>query len=209
MPESINLEWEKELGKDWQQDYYTYLRILSNLTLVPLDYTSAGKSYLQKKQYFDQSNLLLNNYFQKVDRWDKFAIEDRAKALADVCIEIWPCFASNNPISSPDDVTGTKPTKLMIAGDDYYVNSWKEVYIEVLKWIQENFPDSFAEISNEFPSYITDLRHNLRRPQDLENGYFAEINLSSESIYRFCEQVMRLDKIKELCNPWSVEREKR
>ena len=155
---------------------------------------------------FDQSNLLLNNYFQKVDRWDKFAIEDRAKALADVCIEIWPCFASNNPISSPDDVTGTKPTKLMIAGDDYYVNSWKEVYIEVLKWIQENFPDSFAEISNEFPSYITDLRHNLRRPQDLENGYFAEINLSSESIYRFCEQVMRLDKIKELCNPWSVER---
>ena len=131
MPKSINLEWSKELGEDWQQYYYTYLQILGNLTLVLLDYTSTGKSYLEKKHYFDQSDLMLNNYFQKVDRWDKSSIEDRAKALADICIEIWPCFASNNPISSSDDVTGTKPTKLTIAGDDYYVNSWKDAPIQI------------------------------------------------------------------------------
>ena len=88
MPESINSEWEQELGEDWQQCYYTYKQVLSNLTLVPSDYNLNNKSYSDKKQYFSQSSLLLNNYFHNVDRWDKSAIENRAKVLADISLEI-------------------------------------------------------------------------------------------------------------------------
>ncbi|MEY3301768.1 HNH endonuclease family protein [Phormidium tenue] len=209
MPDSINVEWEKELGEDWQQYYYTYKQVLSNLTLVPLDYNSANKSYQQKKQYFNQSDLLLNNYFQNVDQWNKSAIEDRAKVLADMCLEIWSCFVPNNPISYSDDVTGTRPTKLTIAGDEYQVTYWKDVYIEILKWIQEYSPESFTEISNKFPSFITDIPRNLTVSYDLQNDYFAELRLSSKTIYRFCEQVMRLDTIRNLCDSWNVEREGR
>ena len=207
MPESINSEWEQELGEDWQQCYYTYKQVLSNLTLVPSDYNLNNKSYSDKKQYFSQSGLLLNNYFHNVDRWDKSAIENRAKVLADISLEIWSCFASNNPISYSDDVTWTKPTKLIIAGDEYQVTHWKDVYIEILKWIQEYSPESFDEISNRFPSFITDIPRSLKESYDLQNGYFAELRLNAKAIYRFCEQVMRLDIIRELSEDWSVERE--
>lgn len=207
MPESINSEWEKELGDDWQQYYYTYKQVLSNLTLVPLDCNLNNKSYSHKKYYFSQSGLLLNSYFQSADRWDKAAIENRAKVLADICLEIWSCFASIKPISYSDDVTGTKPTKLIIAGDEYQVTHWKDVYIETLKWIQEYSPESFDEISNRFPSFITDAPRSLKESYDLQNGYFAELRLNSKAIYRFCEQVMRLDIIRELSEDWSVERE--
>lgn len=207
MPKMLTSDWISELGENWQQYHDLYVNTLGNLTLVPLNYELSNKSFSDKQSYFSKSDLVLNRYFQSIDKWDHTYVEKRAEYLAEIALQIWSYFGVSNQISE-DEITGTRPTNLEILGDVFPVKTWKEVYLTVLNWIYDYDPSSFVELSKEYPNLISNYYHQgIRSVHELKNGYYVEINLSAKSIHQFCSQALQYVELSD--EDWKVEREQR
>ncbi len=206
MPQTLTTDWKNQLGDDWQQQHDLYLHTLGNLTLTAYNSELSNKSYSAKKSYFKQSNFSLNDYFESIETWDSAAIEKRAEHLADIALKTWAYFGSSNQIISDENsVTGTKPRLLVILGDKLAVKSWKDVYLTLLNWIADYEPEVFILLAKDYPNFVSKDAFNLRRTEKLKNGYFAELNLSADQIYRFCGQVIQ--RVGLSSDDWKVETE--
>jgi uncharacterized protein with ParB-like and HNH nuclease domain len=205
MPQTVTSEWERELGETWQQDHDLYLNTIGNLTLTAYNSELSNKSFSDKKVRFKKSNFSLNAYFDNVEKWDKIAIEKRAECLADKILEIWAYFGDANQTMFNNSVKGTKPKALIIQSDKYAVKTWKDVYVTLLNWVVDYEPDIFSELSQNYPKFVGQNPLNFRTSVTLKNGYFAETNLSAESIHRFCGQIIQ--RVGLSSDDWKVETE--
>jgi len=121
-------------------------------------------------------------------------------------LKTWAYFGSSNQIISDENsVTGTKPRLLVILGDKLAVKSWKDVYLTLLNWIADYEPEVFILLAKDYPNFVSKDAFNLRRTEKLKNGYFAELNLSADQIYRFCGQVIQ--RVGLSSDDWKVETE--
>lgn len=95
LPQNPNLseEWQRELGSDWKSIQERYLHTLGNLTLTGYNSEYSDHSFSEKKSMkggFAESPLRLNAFIGKTDKWNEFAITERAKSLAQDANSIWP-----------------------------------------------------------------------------------------------------------------------
>lgn len=206
MPQTLTDWWQNHLGKDWQADYELYLNTLGNLTLTAYNSELSNDSFPKKKQYLANSHLELNKHFQNVTAWNRAAIEARSRVLADLALTVWPYFGEE--ISTPasaDDVTGRSPKAVAILGQRFSVESWRDVQAYTLKAIAELEPDLFAKLADEYPRFISADSGKFRRDRQLKNGFFIEVHLSAQSIFRFCNQA--IESIGLSSEDWVVETE--
>ena len=213
MPQTLTIYWERYLGEDWRNIHDICLHTIGNLTLVGQDYNSemSNNLYDMKKEYFiNVSHIELNRqYFRNVSNWNEEEILKRASYLTDKAIEIWPSlWGDTEPTEQPrlvitNKVTGTKPTTLLICGQKINVTSWKDVLIKTLEVVYTIDEEKFKLLIDEYPNKINKIMDGMRVPQKLSNGFYAEVNLSAESIKNFCLQIINELELTE--EDWKVE----
>lgn len=204
MPQTLSEWWQNYLGEDWELIYELYLHNIGNLTLTAYNTELSNDNFPTKREYYCDSHIELNKYFINVEGWGKEAIDKRATDLSETIINIWPYFGSEDYIESEiKDVTGTTPQGLWILGQYFQVASWRDVLENTLNTISDLEPDKFETLTNEFPKLIGKEKSKFRAVRELKNGTFVEINLSAQSIQRFCYQA--LETIELTSEDWKVQ----
>lgn len=89
MPQTLTSEWKTILGSNHNNIKKKWLHTLSNLTLTGYNSELSNKRFDTKKKIYQESNLSLNKYFQKINIWNEDSIAKRAEQLADIAIKIW------------------------------------------------------------------------------------------------------------------------
>ncbi len=90
MPQTLNLEWERDLGENFQAIHDKYLHTIGNLTLTGYNQKYSNKSFQEKRDMekgFKQSPLKLNQSLK--ESFGEEVIKKRANDLADWALKIW------------------------------------------------------------------------------------------------------------------------
>ncbi|GAA7444828.1 hypothetical protein BD0143_15040 [Helicobacter pylori] len=92
MPQTLNLEWERDLLENFQAIHEKYLNTIGNLTLTGYNSEYSNKSFQEKRDMekgFKQSPLKLNQSLKDLESFGEKEIEERASDLADRALKIW------------------------------------------------------------------------------------------------------------------------
>jgi uncharacterized protein with ParB-like and HNH nuclease domain len=191
MPQTLTAEWRAHLGDDAQTTHDLYLHTLGNLTLTGYNSELSNAPYAVKRQKLAHSHLALNDYFQPVEQWRAPDIQQRAEVLTEQALQCWPYFGdAAAAVSAGDTVTGTFPESITVLGNTVPVKTWREVLSKTLETLALAEPVPFAQLPDQFPTYIATRGQGFRSPKSLSNGYFIETNLGAASIHRFCQRAV-------------------
>ncbi|MDU9772905.1 DUF262 and DUF1524 domain-containing protein [Helicobacter pylori] len=92
MPQTLNLEWERDLGENFQAIHEKYLNTIGDLTLTGYNEKYSNNSFQEKRDMekgFKQSPLKLNQSLKDLESFGEKEIEKRANDLADWALKIW------------------------------------------------------------------------------------------------------------------------
>ncbi len=92
MPQTLNLEWERDLGENFQAIHEKYLNTIGNLTLTGYNEKYSNNSFQEKRDMekgFKQSPLRLNQSLRDLEVFGEEEIKKRASDLADWALKIW------------------------------------------------------------------------------------------------------------------------
>ncbi|GAA8182386.1 DUF262 and DUF1524 domain-containing protein [Helicobacter pylori] len=92
MPQTLEEEWERDLGENFQAIHDKYLNTIGNLTLTGYNQEYSNKSFQEKRDMekgFKQSPLRLNQSLKDLESFGEKEIEKRANDLADWALKIW------------------------------------------------------------------------------------------------------------------------
>ncbi|WP_139856304.1 DUF262 and DUF1524 domain-containing protein [Aequorivita sinensis] len=90
--QNLSLQWQQELGEDWEKVKNQYLHTLGNLTLTGYNSELSDRPFSNKKTIeggFNTSPLFLNESVRIADIWNKQAILKRASTLAQRACIVW------------------------------------------------------------------------------------------------------------------------
>lgn len=203
MPQTLNDWWKKHLGEDWSVTHELFQHTLGNLTLTAYNAELSNATFERKKEEFKNSHLELNKYFESKKSWSREDIEKRGEELTKIALQIWSYFGdpSVQPLPKIVRLTGTTPKRLDFCGQEYPVESWRDVMQYTLNQIADLDPDNFKEIMEKFPRFIGWDKKDFRETRTLDNGAFIEVHLNSKEIYTFC---MKAIETAELSEEWQV-----
>ncbi|GAA7696666.1 hypothetical protein BTM156_13130 [Helicobacter pylori] len=92
MPQTLEEEWERDLGENFQAIHDKYLHTIGNLTLTGYNSKYSNRSFQEKRDMekgFKQSPLKLNQSLKDLESFGEKEIEKRANDLADWALKIW------------------------------------------------------------------------------------------------------------------------
>ena len=216
MPHTLNKAWEKYLNmKDVKEFHEQYKNRIGNLTLTAYNSEMKQKLFNEKKNHVDFSRLYLNKYFENITDWNKKEIDERGEKLFDIAKNIWPypdvipeesLISDSYDILSTDDafdLTGTKPIKYVIDGEEKECSSWIDLYVNVLKTLYRENTDKFLNIINTetFDSVSGKMfstnKEDLRTPTSLTETIYCESNINTMrkiSVIRKIYEKLELDE---------------
>ncbi|WP_367693783.1 GmrSD restriction endonuclease domain-containing protein [Helicobacter pylori] len=92
IPQTLEEEWKRDLGENFQAIHDKYLHTIGNLTLTGYNKEYSNKSFQEKRDMekgFKQSPLRLNQSLKDLESFGEKEIEKRANDLADWALKIW------------------------------------------------------------------------------------------------------------------------
>ncbi|WP_187900020.1 DUF262 and DUF1524 domain-containing protein [Helicobacter pylori] len=92
MPQTLTLEWQRDLGENFEAIHEKYLHTIWNLTLTGYNSEYSNNSFREKRDMekgFKQSPLRLNQSLKDLESFGEKEIEKRANDLADWALKIW------------------------------------------------------------------------------------------------------------------------
>ncbi|GAA7206496.1 hypothetical protein HpBGD72_06060 [Helicobacter pylori] len=92
MPQTLNLEWKRDLGENFEAIHEKYLHTIGNLTLTGYNSEYSNKPFKEKRDMengFKQSPLKLNQSLKNLESFGEEKIKKRANDLADFALKIW------------------------------------------------------------------------------------------------------------------------
>lgn len=90
--ENLSIEWQSDLGEQWQEVQAKYLHTLGNLTLTGYNPEYSDRPFHAKRDIeggFKQSPLRLNAGLGELESWNEEHIQRRAVLLAERASRIW------------------------------------------------------------------------------------------------------------------------
>jgi uncharacterized protein with ParB-like and HNH nuclease domain/predicted transport protein len=90
--QNVSIQWQNELGEDWERTKAKYLHSLGNLSLTGYNSELSDRPFSDKKTIpggFDTSPLFLNESLRAEAKWNEEAILRRASKLADRACLVW------------------------------------------------------------------------------------------------------------------------
>lgn len=176
MPQTLNLEWEKDLGENFEAIHEKYLHTIGNLTLTGYNSEYSNNSFREKRDMekgFKQSSLKLNQSLKNLESFGEKEIEKRANDLADWALKIW-----TYPILEAETLEKYKPKKEKKVYDlsSYKFGSHSRELFDILskeiKALDERITEKFNQ---EYISYMFDK--NFVDIVPLKNGLKLYLNM--------------------------------
>ncbi|MFB1343486.1 DUF262 domain-containing protein [Helicobacter pylori] len=176
MPQTLNLEWERDLGENFQAIHEKYLHTIGNLTLTGYNKEYSNNSFQEKRDMekgFKQSSLKLNQSLKDLESFGEKEIEKRANDLADLALKIW-----TYPKLEAETLEKYKPKKEKKAYDlsSYKFGSHSRELFDILskeiKALDERITEKFNQ---EYISYMFDK--NFVDIVPLKNGLKLYLNM--------------------------------
>ena len=90
MPQTLAPEWYEMLGADAAAIHAKWLHTVGNLTLTGYNPELGNRSYTLKRTTFALSHFELNRHFGNDERWGPIEIENRARELFKIALQLWP-----------------------------------------------------------------------------------------------------------------------
>ena len=204
MPQTLTEYWQNYLGEDWEITHELLLHTIGNLTLTAYNAELSNDDYESKKSRLCNSHIEMNKYFQDKQAWKREDIEKRSEYLAEKALAIWSYFGDETmQEQNMSGVTGTTPIKLLILGQSFDVQTWRDVLEQTMNTIADLEPEKFEQIIQQFPRLIGRDKKRFRAVRELKNGAYIEVNLSAKSIEAFCLQA--LEAVELTADDWKVE----
>lgn len=189
MPKTLNDWWLEYLGDEGIEWHEDYVDILGNLTLTGYNSELSNMSFDRKKEFYKNSHLEINKYFDSVDSWRPDDVRDRSLNLASLIIERWKYFGKEyTPVK--EIVTGLKPTELNFCGSVIPVSSWREVLVETLNILYDLDSVKFEEFALKSPTYLSKDAGRFRSHRPIRDSYHAEVNMAAQTTYNFCRRAI-------------------
>lgn len=203
LPQTPTDWWKNHLGDQWEMNHELWLHTLGNLTLTGYNSELSNDDFETKRKKLRESHLEINRYFDGITAWQVEDIKKRSVQLSELALKVWPYFGDDKPTQNQIGVTGTKPVDLWILGQKFRVDTWKEVLVKTLSVIADLAPDKFEQIVAKYPRFVGKDKNSFRRSNELPNSMFVEVNLSAESIQKFCYQA--IEAVGLTSDDWRVE----
>jgi uncharacterized protein with ParB-like and HNH nuclease domain/predicted transport protein len=90
--ENLSVQWQAELGSEWERIHKTYLHTLGNLTLTGYNAEYSDRPFAEKRDMsggFKESPLRLNQGLGSLVYWNEETIRQRAEKLAGQALNVW------------------------------------------------------------------------------------------------------------------------
>ena len=204
MPQTLNPEWKIDLGNKFEQIHSENLNTIGNLVITGYNPELSNKSFNLKKEIYKSSNIKMCREIMNYDNWNDKEIKDRAKKLFEKAKKIWkypPGYQRKNIndfkygekylVNSNINITGEKPSKLIICGEEYSVSSWKALFEKLCLELYKLDSNMFKELLYN-PSFrgrereiLTIDRKKLRSPIKIDENLYIESNLNSNAILNY------------------------
>jgi len=208
MPQTLNSEWRIELGSKFEQIYSEYINTIGNLTLTGYNPELSNKNFELKKRYYEESNIKMSREIANYDKWKDTEIKDRAEQLFEKAKRIWKLpqgydnknidnleYGKNYLLGSNINITGKKPSKLIISEKEYSIKSWKELIEKLCLELYELEPRILRELIYN-PSFkgkekdiVTQNKEKLRVPVKIDEDLYIESNLNSNAILNYANMI--------------------
>ncbi|WQY79195.1 DUF262 and DUF1524 domain-containing protein [Helicobacter pylori] len=176
MPQTLEEEWERDLGENFQAIHDKYLHTIGNLTLTGYNQEYSNKSFQEKRDMekgFKQSPLRLNQSLKDLESFGEKEIEKRANDLADWALKIW-----TYPNLDAETLEKYKPKKEKKAYDLSSYNFGPDsrelfdILSKEIKALDERITEKFNQ---EYISYMFDK--NFVDIVPLKNGLKLYLNM--------------------------------
>ena len=185
MPQNKNLslEWQADLGADWQEVQKKYLHTIGNLTLTAYNSEMSDRPFREKMNMpggFKESALRLNKYIVLLNEWNENHIQERANMLAKKAESIWPYPSLTNVELAPYQEEKKIAQKYSLA--TYDINAFtKMLFASLDKRIMNLSPAVKREYKKLYVAYkldtnFVDVVFQKQRLRISINMKFAEIN---------------------------------
>ncbi len=92
MPQTLNDDWKRDLGQDYERIHTQYLHTIGNLTLTGYNFKYSNESFQKKRDMekgFKDSPLRLNQSLKDLKSFGEQEILNRTKDLATRALKIW------------------------------------------------------------------------------------------------------------------------
>ena len=166
MPDKLSAAWKQMLGDDFEETHETYLNSFANLTLVESNAVLGAKDFeLKRKGILDinkvmpgyqMSNYRLAREVAANEQWTKTELEQRMDKIVATWFKLYPMpQTSFRPLPKPVDEYSLEdefsPIKRKIIGyrlfgDQTEQNSWKDMFLDVIKVVALKYPDTFDDL---------------------------------------------------------------
>ena len=155
MPQRLNSIWRKELGEDFQNIHNTYVHNIGNLILTEFNSEMGNKSFDDKKRKLNESSLHYRVSILKMDFWNEDSILEHQNNMITYLLDTFSVpkdykqdsnlnlkiedntkfYPLNNDAS---EISGNKPTALIINNENIKVSTWQAVFIKFLYYLKTN-----------------------------------------------------------------------
>ncbi|MGL2490946.1 GmrSD restriction endonuclease domain-containing protein [Helicobacter pylori] len=163
MPQTLEEEWERDLGENFEAIHEKYLHTIGNLTLTGYNSEYSNNSFQEKRDMekgFKQSPLKLNQSLKDLESFGEKEIEKRANDLADWALKIW-----TYPNLDAETLEKYKPKKEKKAYDlsSYKFGSHSRELFDILskeiKALDERVTENFMQtyIAYKFKTNFVDI----------------------------------------------------
>ena len=185
MPQNKNLslEWQTNLGTEWQEVQKKYLHTIGNLTLTAYNSEMSDRPFLDKMDMlggFKESALRINKYVVLQNEWNETHIQERANELAKKAEVIWPYPALTATELAPYQAEEKTVQKYSL--ESYAVNAFTRMLFESLdKRIMKLSPRVKKEYKKLYVAYkldtnFVDIVFQKQRLRISINMKFSELN---------------------------------
>lgn len=200
MPQTLNEAWERMLGEQASNTHEVYKHTIGNLTLTGMNSPMGNAPFPEKQITLAKSNFALNKAFSGLTNWDETEILERANALGRLAVQIWTHpggdeVSGDEPVKSAVDPTGYKPTGFSLYGNNYFVESWREMLLQALSLIAKKYGEQFTRntllINSGRRTHIAPKSDGMITPIIIPGTeLFVEANQSSRSVLRVIQQTL-------------------
>lgn len=205
MPQTMTLEWRKELGANWELIYTKYLHTIGNLTLSAYNSDYSNLSFTKKKELKDKgfnfSKLQLNEFVRNQDKWGEKEIITRANELSAIAKEIWfipeTSYAPQDEVETftledDFDLTSKKIKSFSFLGDTIKTDDITDFYVKMFGILCDFDKTTLIQNANKYFGINQSL---YRKAKEVSDGFYIETNLDSNTKIRVVKDAMNLLEI--------------
>lgn len=212
-PRTPTDEWKSQLTREHFSEFKEkYLHTIANLTLSGNNGALSNRTFMEKKtmneggneQGYLHSRLWLNSFLQRIDEWTVPNLERRFEIIYERFLKIWqlPQVVAFEDQSDEEQniFDAEKPTFKKL---EYYIfennkveeDAIAQMYFYVLRNLFKK--NSEVMVSGQEILKMTKNPTDFREARELENGWYIESNIDSNSKFTILKKLLTLFELED------------